>query len=95
MYVVRTVVHVPVVSPPILADLPYSEEHGSVGGELISRVSHTHLAFRDDNSDIYHDLEEATRHTQYTASLSPFKRTKDGRGAYFALVTQYAGLEKW
>ena len=82
-------------STPLLANLPYSVEHGSVEGELIARASHSHPAFRGDSSDIYFDLEEATRGTQYAASLAPFKRTKDGRGGYNAIVNQFAGVDKW
>jgi hypothetical protein len=40
-------------------------------------------------------LEEATRSTQYAASIQPFQRTKKGRGAWLALKGQYAGNDKW
>ena len=95
VYVLRSLVAVPATAPDLLPDLPYSEEHGSVEGELIARASHSHPAFRGDSSDIYFDLEEATRGTQYAASLAPFKRTKDGRGGYNAIVNQFAGVDKW
>ena len=63
-------------------------------GELIARASHTHALFRDDNSVVYSHLEEATRGTSYTASIKPFQRGKDGRGAWKALTSQYAGKDK-
>ena len=85
VYVLRPLVDVPATAPDLLTNLPYSEEHESVEGELIARVSHTHSAFRGDSSDIYFNLEEATRGTQYAASLAPFKRTKDGRGGIMPL----------
>ena len=64
-------------------------------GELIARASHTHALFRDDNSVVYYYLEEATRGTSYAASIKPFQKVKDGRGARKALTSQYAGKDKW
>jgi hypothetical protein len=40
-------------------------------------------------------LEESTRGTSYSASLKPYQRRKDGRAAWFAIVQQYAGVDKW
>ena len=51
--------------------------------------------FRDDNSVVYYHLEEATRGTSYAASIKPFQRGKDGRGAWKALTSPYAGKDKW
>ena len=64
-------------------------------GELIARAAHTHALFRDDNSAVYYHLEEATRGTSYAASIKPFQRGKDGRGACKALTSLYAGKDKW
>ena len=63
-------------------------------GELVARASHTHALFRDDNSVVYYHLEEATRGTSYAASIKPFHRGKDGRGAWKAVTSQYAGKDK-
>ena len=63
--------------------------------ELIARASHTHALFTDDNSVVYYHLEKATRGTSYAASIKPFTRAKDGRGAWKALTSQYAGKDKW
>ena len=60
-----------------------------------TRAAHTHALFRDDNSVVYYHLEEATRGTSYAASIKPFQRGKDGRGAWKALTSQYAGKDKW
>jgi hypothetical protein len=67
----------------------------SVTGELVARASHKHALFRDDKASVYHYLEEATRTTAYAASIKPFQRRKDGRGAWPALHGQYAGKDKW
>ena len=59
------------------------------------RASHNHPNYRVDNEKVYFKLEEATRGTRYAASLKPFQRRKDGRGAFFAITTQHAGDNKW
>jgi hypothetical protein len=94
-YVIRADVAVPAAEPPMATGQPYSEEHGSVEAEMIARASHVHALFREDNAKVYYYLEEATRGTTYAASIKPFQRRKDGRSAWFALVQQYAGVDKW
>ena len=83
------------MAPPLAPGQPHSIEHGSVEAELIAWSSHTHALFRNDNSDLYFLLEEATRSTPYAASIKPFQRNRDGEGAWKALTTQYAGKDKW
>ena len=53
------------------------------------------MLFHDDNSNLYYLLEEATQGTPYAACIKPFQRAKDGRGAWVALTSQYAGNDKW
>jgi hypothetical protein len=74
---------------------PYSEEHGSILGDLVNRASHDHGLFKADNAEVYFKLEEATRGTPYTDSIKPFSKSKNGRGAFCALKAQYAGKDKW
>ena len=94
-YIIRENVNVDPVPPPLLHRRPHSDMHGSVEGELIARLDHTSPLYRDDNQQVYHLLEEATRSTVYSASLKPFQRMKDGRAAYLALIAQHAGDDKW
>ena len=94
IYVTRPDAEVADPAPDLLLNLPYSEDHGSIEGKIIARASYAHPHFLDDKSEVYYDLEEATRHTQYAASISPFKRKKDGRGTFQALSTQYGGVDK-
>lgn len=94
-YIIRGHVNVDPVAPPLLHRRPHSDEHGSVEGELIARLDHTSPLYRDDNQQVYHYLEEATRSTIYSATLKPFQRRKDGRAAYLALISQHAGDDKW
>jgi hypothetical protein len=93
-YVARLDAAVPPIGPQA-AGTPHSTEHGSIEMELIARASHGHALFREDNSELYYLLEEATRGTPYAPSIKPFQRAKDGRGAWFALINQYAGKDKW
>lgn len=94
-YVIRAEATVPAAAPRLATNRPYSAEHGSVEGELIARLSHDHPLFRDDNAKVYYFLEEATRSTQYSSSLKPYQRAKDGRAAFMALISQHAGVDKW
>ena len=63
--------------------------------DLVERASHTHGLFREDNASLYFKLEEATRGTTYAATINPYQRTKNGRQAFLALKSQYAGDDKW
>ena len=94
-YVTRETVAVPAVAPNLVAHRPYATEFGSIEAELVARATHDHPLYQDDNASIYYALEEATRSTSYAASIKPFQRSKDGRGAYLAIRAQYAGRDKW
>ena len=93
-YVIRNVETPPPIGP-IEVGRPHSDEHGSIEDELVARASHTHALYREDNAAVFYQLEEATRSTSYAASIKPFQRTKNGRGAWLALSSQYAGKDKW
>ena len=93
-YVIQPDPQVPGIAPTLAPNQPHSTEHGSVEEELIARASHTHALFRDDNSVVYYHLEKATRGTPYAASIKAFTRAKDGRGAWKALTSQYAGKDQ-
>ena len=94
-YIIRADRGVPMPAPPLAPNQPHSEVHGSIENELVERASHEHPLFRDDNSEVYFKLEEATHRTTYAVSIKPFRRAKNGRGAYEALTSQYAGRDKW
>ena len=94
-YVIQINPQVPGIAPTLAPIQPHSTKHGSVEDELIARASHTHALFRNDNSVVYYHLEKATRGTSPAASIKPFQKVKDGRGAWKALTSQYAGKDKW
>ena len=62
-YIAMLTVPLPATPPPLLANLPYSDDHGSVEGKLLTRAYHTHTNYRDDNQAVCFLLEEATRST--------------------------------
>jgi hypothetical protein len=93
-YVIKPKVAVPAIGT-IAAGAPHSADHGSIEVEMIERAQHNHPLYREDNSAVYYKLEEATRSTSYAASIKPFQRMKNGRGAWIALSNQYAGNDKW
>ena len=76
-------------------NVPHAEEYGSIDAELITRANHDHPLFRVDNETVYMELEKATRSTQYAAAISPHQRRKDGRNAWLAIISQFAGKDKW
>ena len=94
-YVTRESPQIAAIAPLLATDRPHSTENVSVEGEMIARASHDHPLYRDDNSKVYFYLEEATRTLSYAASIKPFQRANDGRGAWVALRSQYAGDDKW
>ena len=94
-YVIREPVTVLMPAPALVNNQPFGDSYESVEEEMTARASHTHALFRDDNAAVYYHIEEATRSTSYAASIKPFQRTKNGRGAWMALTTQYAGDDKW
>ena len=51
--------------------------------------------FRSDNNTVYSLLEEATRGTIYAPTIKPYGRTKNGRAAWFTIVSSHAGDHKW
>ena len=77
---------------PLGSGYPYSTKLGSIEDELIHPASHTHAPYCEDNQAVYFLLEEATRSTPYAASIFPFRRARNGRGAWLALSSQFAGV---
>ena len=94
-YVIRDDEAVPGPCPPLKMDQPFSEKHRSVEEVLAYRASHGHGLYKADNASVYFKLEEANLGTPQADSILPFQRKKDGRGVFMALLSQYAGSDKW
>ena len=75
--------------------MPYAVCFDTMIEEMIARAMHSHPLFLVDNKAVYHLLEEATCNTAYAPSLATFAKKHDGRGASFAIMSQYAGEDKW
>lgn len=94
-YVICEEPAVPAAIPPLLANHPHSAEAGSIEAKLIARIDHNHVLYCDNNAKVYYKMEEATQNTAFAASIAPYQRTKNGRDAFLAIVSQYAGEDKW
>ena len=57
-YVIRELDTVPIMAPLTMRGKLYSDKHGSVEKEIITRASHTHNNFKEDNSKVYSYIEE-------------------------------------
>jgi hypothetical protein len=94
-YLVRAEEDVPNPCPPIMANRPHAAEYATIERELIARASHTHALATVDNDKLYSKIREAVTSTPYEATIKPFQRAKNGRGAYLALLEQHAGTHTW
>lgn len=90
-YVVRAVAAVDVIPPARQAGDPHSEETGSIEGDLTARMIHNHPLFKVDNGSVFDMIEIAVRGHDVAATIAPFRRKRDGRGALLALKSQHAG----
>ena len=80
--------------PPLLLNKTRVAVVGSIQGEQALRLSHIHPLYRDYNKQFYLILEDANRGTTYEASIKPFLRAINVRGAYLAMIDKHAGREK-
>ena len=96
--VLRSVEAVPAIGPVFLPNQAYSEEHGSVEGELIARLSFDHPLYRNDNAQVYQELAKGLGGTKYLAMILQFRLANgiwNGRGAFLAVKSQHAGKSVW
>ena len=62
---------------------------------MISRLSHKHPVFDDENATCFNHLEEATHGTIIDATIQPFKRRWNGQGAWRAIIAHHFGDDMW
>ena len=95
LYVIRENEDVtPEAEDALLEGKAYGES-GSLLSDLIARLSHDSPLYKSDNATLYTLLEEATRNSTYAPTIKPYAHTKNGRSAWFALLTSYVGIDKW
>ena len=91
-YIIRESAIVPIEADDPLSTDPtgtingYYGSSGSLIDELVKRLPHNGPIFKNDNATVYMKIEEAVRGTSVESSIKSFSRTKNGRGAYLALV---------
>ena len=90
-YVIRDEPTVAPVAPALVLGEPFSADAGSVEGEMISRLDHSHALFKSDNGNVFDMIEAALRGSAVTPSIAQFRKTRDGRAAYLAVLAQHAG----
>ncbi len=94
-YIIRDSATVtPEVDDPLEAGASFGTS-GSVLGDLIARSSHTHVLFKQDNSQVFSLIEQAARNTSYLSTIKTFERRKDGRGAWLAMLQAHVTDNKW
>ena len=91
----RKPVSVPALALLLIPNQPYADEFGLVEEYMITRATHTHPLYCDENTSLYLYLEEATRSTMYTSLIQPYSQRKYGRGEWFVITNHYAGKDKW
>ena len=95
LYVIRENEDVtPEAEDTLLEGKAYGES-GSLLSDLIARLSHDSPLYKSDNATLYTLLEEATRNSTYAPTIKPYARTKNGRSAWFAILTSHVGIDKW
>lgn len=94
-YVLRDDVAVPAEAEDPLDVNSYHGASGSLLEELIARLPHNGPIYKNDNSTVFSKIEEAVRGTSVESTIKSFARSKDGRGAYLALIANHAGETKY
>ena len=95
LYVLRDDSVVATPAPALAPNAPYAAIYGALRIEQVARYSHDHPLYSIDNAAVFDDIEEATRGSRYQSSITTFKRTKNGRGAFMALKDQFTGPAVW
>ena len=78
-------------------DMTTAEKYGGrIMDELIEYAPHTTgAAYTKDNATVFHILQDIVAGTSFELSLKGFQQTRDGRGAYQALLLHNLGSAKW
>ena len=96
-YVIRKEPEVPItiVTNPLRVDLPYGTSFQSFYDEMIACANHTGAAYSEDNASVLNILVHVLKGTSFEVSIQPFKRNRDGRGAFLALTEHNLGSNRW
>jgi hypothetical protein len=72
-------------------DQPYAEIYTSIEEEMKYCLSHTHNLMKADNATLFHRIDKAVTGHDVYATIAPYRRYQDGRGAFLAILSQHAG----
>ena len=72
-------------------DQPYAEIYTSIQEEMKFCLSHTHNLMRADNATLFHRIDTAVAGHDVSATIAPYRKTQDGRGAWLSIRDQHAG----
>ena len=72
-----------------------SENYQTLMDEMIDRVPHEGASYDADNAKVYQILQDMVGGSSHEASIKSFRRERNGRAAYFALVQHNLGSSKW
>ena len=81
--------------PPLLHNRPSSNEFGSVMMGLVHFSSFEDPNSVEENAEFLNILEEGFEGTHVYPALKAFRKKKDGRRAWMAIMSQYMSVEKW
>ena len=81
--------------PDLIAHQSHSADYGSIAEEIAALTSHYHPLYAQDNGNVYDRIERALTGTSHSSSIIRFCRTRDGKGAMDALVSQFSGKVVW
>jgi hypothetical protein len=82
-YVVRKSVMLPAIDP--------GYKPPNTAEEMISRVPHTGIHYKEDNNEVWQMIQHVTHGGPGWIWVQVFRRTSDGRQAYLAIKTHYLG----
>ena len=81
--------------PDLIAHQPHLDDYGSITEELAALTSHDHPLYAQNNGNVYGRIEKALTGTSHSCAIIRFRRTRDGKGAMDALVSQFYRKVVW
>jgi hypothetical protein len=86
------VVRIEEIVAPSLQDP--STNYATIQEEMIARMPHTDLAYREDNIKVWEIIRDSLHESEAYNWIKRSERRRDGRSAYLALTTHYLGASK-
>lgn len=80
---------------PLVNNNITSASYETIMDEMISRVPLSGPEYIEDNAKAYQIIQDLVAGTSHESSIKSFRRSRDGRSAYLALVQHNLGSSKW